>query len=251
MENGFLKRVLEKNSYLKMFVESYWFLENSSNKKLEAKLFPMITTHILINLKGEYQISNIIKNEKNIMFFYPQKEIVKIIYGKNSKIMGIELTAFANYFIEKIGLENLLNVLKNSNLDLKIVQKMLDDYFNDFYHDEEVITMYKIVRDVKNSYKTYDLEKKYGFHKRTIERKFKKMTGFTIKKFSKIYKLNQILDNIYRKEKIFWADLSVKYSYYDQSHMINSLKKYMKKSPTKYLENRDFAGELFKLKQVE
>ena len=72
----------------------------------------------------------------------------------------------------------------------------------------------------------------------------------TLKKYQLISKLNKLLQDIYLVDNIHWGELSVKYGFYDQPHMIKELKKYLGRSPREYLKNRDLLGDLFEKNDV-
>jgi len=74
--------------------------------------------------------------------------------------------------------------------------------------------------------------------------------GMTIKKYQLILKLNRLLEEIYMKDDIDWGELSVKYGFFDQPHMIKELKKYLGRSPREYLKNRDLLGDIFEIDDV-
>lgn len=111
--------------------------------------------------------------------------------------------------------------------------------------DEDAKIVYNAAKEMDNDLKISELAKKYNISVRTLERKFNKNTGLTLKKYQLIVRLNKLLEDIYMNKNINWSELALNHGFFDQAHMINVLKKYLGKTPNKYLEVRDLIGDLF------
>ena len=187
-----------------------------------------------------------------------------IYYPLKTLIIGIELSPQGYYYLTKEKQGGRLNVIEkleevDSELDKFVVkninnlekesllqlEKYLKERFEVYYSDEDAEMIFAVSKNIEKELKISEIAKKYNISIRTLERKFKRNTGMTLKKYHLIFKLNKLLEDIYMNEDVDWTDLAIKYGFFDQPHMIKVLKKYLKKSPREYMKTRDLLGDLF------
>ncbi|MFM2581612.1 helix-turn-helix domain-containing protein [Vibrio fortis] len=82
--------------------------------------------------------------------------------------------------------------------------------------------------------------------RRTLERTFKDMVGLSIKQYQKMTRLEQMILSLYQQDKeIDWSDFAQQFGFSDQSHLIRTLKQQLKRTPSKYLKNRDLTIDIY------
>ncbi len=64
---------------------------------------------------------------------------------------------------------------------------------------------------------------------------FKKYFGLTPKTFHRIYRFNEILQQIHQKQNISWSQISYQFGYSDQSHFIKEFKEFSGFNPQEFI----------------
>ncbi len=83
-----------------------------------------------------------------------------------------------------------------------------------------------------------------GFSERQITRYFNRYVGLGVKKYSKIVRLNHVLEEFNSNNL---TQLASDYEYFDQAHFNHVFKEICGKSPSHYIENMsDFYNEIYK-----
>ena len=82
--------------------------------------------------------------------------------------------------------------------------------------------------------------------RRTLERTFKDMVGLSIKQYQKMTRLEQMILSLYQQDQeVDWSDFAQQFGFSDQSHLIRTLKQQLKRTPSKYLKNRDLTIDIY------
>lgn len=259
-----IKLYSEEDENLKKFVRSYWFLKKKGRKK--AKIFPMVCPHILIHVEDSciFKLKNTQTIGEGKQIHHPMDELCEIDYGETTFIIGIELTPQGYYYLSSRSSDKVLDKIEEvkkahrgldefllENIDeikeekLDSLKGYLTEVFQKFYNSDEIDLIDGILTKIDRGEKIVSIVEGIELNIRTIERKFKKVTGLTLKKYQLIVRLNRLLDNIYREKEIDWSNLALEHGFFDQAHMIKTLKKYLGISPTSYLKVRDLIGEIF------
>jgi len=264
-----LKQYMVEDKKIKRFIKSYWILKKTGEEKKIPKLFPIPNTHIIINLEDscsfESQLGRI--EIEGDLVFYPTTHVWNVYYGKNTHIIGIELSPQGYHYLSgenvskkidtieplKAALPELWRfiqgekgALKKNNLeDLK---EYLKKEFQEYFEDENARIIDGITGCIdREQVLIREMAERFGLSISTLERKFKKNTGLTLKKYQTILRLNTLLEDIYMTEEINWGELAVKHGFFDQAHMIKALKEYLGMTPGEYLEARDLLGDIFEV----
>lgn len=83
-----------------------------------------------------------------------------------------------------------------------------------------------------------------GFSERQITRYFNRYVGLGVKKYSKIVRLNHVLEEFNSNNL---TQLASDYEYFDQAHFNHVFREICGKSPSRYIENMsDFYNEIYK-----
>ncbi|MGF1748118.1 helix-turn-helix domain-containing protein [Vibrio cionasavignyae] len=82
--------------------------------------------------------------------------------------------------------------------------------------------------------------------RRTLERHFRQVTGLSIKKYQLMLKLERMVIALYEeKGPVDWAEFSQRFGFSDQSHLIKQLKQQIKRTPSRYLHQRDLTIDIY------
>lgn len=262
----FLKQNMVEDIKLRRFVRSYWILKKSEEDVKIPKLFLLPSAHILINLGDDCFFKT---SEKEVagrgnQIFHASTHIWDIYYGRKTHIVGIELSPqgyyslTGNYPVEKT---DTIEALKEADQRLdKFIEKNkgeleksefsgLEEYLRirlePFYEEEDTKIIEGVIMGIEDGKKIIELPGRYNLSIRTLERKFKRYTGFTLKQYQLIVRLNKLLDDVYMNEDISWSELALKHGFFDQAHMIKVVKKYLGRTPGEYLDVRDLLGDIF------
>lgn len=265
-KENLMKVITIEDNDLKRFVSRYWIFKKTGKDEKIPKLFPMVHAHILIHLGDECDFEILEKKirGKGNQILHPFTHICDIFYGLNTHLIGVELSVQGYYYLTgdtPEGKIDTIESLKEVDQDLdrfigEITENLaegnfqkLEDYlkkrFEIHYTDEDAKIIYDTAKELDGDQKISELAEKYNISVRTLERKFKKNTGLTLKKYQLIMRLNKLLEDIYMNENINWSKLALNHGFFDQAHMINVLKKYLGETPNKYLEVRNLIGDLF------
>lgn len=78
---------------------------------------------------------------------------------------------------------------------------------------------------------------------RTVERSFIRVTGFSLKQYHSMERLELLLEHVHKldSKRIDWADTAFKFGFSDQPHLIRYLKSSLGTTPGRYAKTRDLA----------
>ncbi len=82
----------------------------------------------------------------------------------------------------------------------------------------------------------YDLQRNGYYHRKMLERHFKKMVGLSPKVYAQIYRFKSPTQLIQSHPEITWSQLADQAGYYDQSHMSRYVKEYLNVSPNSMVQ---------------
>jgi AraC-like DNA-binding protein len=70
--------------------------------------------------------------------------------------------------------------------------------------------------------------------------------GLSIKKYQSMLKLEQMVLALYQEPgPVDWAAFSQRFGFSDQSHLIKQLKQQIKRTPNRYLSQRDLTIDIY------
>ena len=92
-----------------------------------------------------------------------------------------------------------------------------------------------------------DIGNKLGCSQRTIERSFSKVTGFTLKQYHTMQRLEAMLEHVHKlpSKEINWTDIALNFGFSDQPHLIPYVKSTMGSTPGQYAEARDLTIDAY------
>lgn len=264
-----LKQYMVEEKDIKKFIRSYWILRKSGEEKKIPKLFPIPSAHIIINLEDDCSFECKLgrRDIEGDMVFHPTTHMWSIYYGRNTHIIGVELSPQGYYYLSgedvskkvdtieplKEALPELWKLIKKEKEVLKEhrlerLKGYLRKEFQKYFENEDAHIIDKVTGCIdREQILVREVAERFGFNIRTLERKFKRNTGLTLKKYQTILRLNTLLEDIYMTDEINWGELAVKHGFFDQAHMIKVLKEYLGMAPGEYLEVRDLLGDIFEV----
>ena len=82
---------------------------------------------------------------------------------------------------------------------------------------------------------------------RTTERSFLRVTGFTLKQYQSVLKLESLVEYLYSLEEseIDWSEIAIQFNFSDQPHLIRYLKSYIGATPGNYVKKRDLTIDVY------
>ena len=87
------------------------------------------------------------------------------------------------------------------------------------------------VHEQKGNVTIPDLEQIGFYHRKTLERHFRKMVGLAPKEYARIYQFKSLIHLIQSRKNMTWSQLAVEAGYYDLSHLSRYLHDYLQVSP--------------------
>lgn len=98
----------------------------------------------------------------------------------------------------------------------------------------EVQFALKELTEISSNLEISDIVNKLGVSHRRFIDMFKKITGFTPKKYRRIQRFQHALKHIHSKPSLNWAELAVFCGYYDQAHFTKDFQSFSGINPTMY-----------------
>lgn len=77
-----------------------------------------------------------------------------------------------------------------------------------------------------------------GFSRRHFNRLFQNAVGLTAKTFCRISRFQATIRHLETRKNVDWADLAIRFGYYDQAHLINEFQTFCGFTPATYLKRR-------------
>lgn len=119
--------------------------------------------------------------------------------------------------------------------------QVLDEFFGSQAPIENEITgclgrVLDFIHRKKGDVSIAQLEEVGCYHRKTLERHFKKIVGISPRAYCQIYRFRCLMNLIQSHPKITWAQLALEAGFYDQAHLSRYVKDYLKVSPNKIVE---------------
>lgn len=248
------------------FVTSIVYYRDFKVEHTKDKFLPDCTTNLVINLLDEprYIYDNFtldVKQEcKEVWFSGMQTEYLTISSDNESEMMVITFKPGASFSLIQQSLEqfnnkvipakdifgeNILSVrsaiISNSDADKKIeiAKSWLVSSLGKLPFEGIVIK--QIVEEMQLSSESLnikDVAVRSGYSQKQFIHLFKKYVGLTPKQFHRIVRFNELLNAIFKKEKVDWAGVANEFGYYDQAHFIKDFQAFSGHNPKKYIDDQ-------------
>jgi len=138
-------------------------------------------------------------------------------------------------FLGKEKAEDLIKKLKEKQED-----KSQIDVLNTFFlkvkpsarATQKLQSVLDFIHEKKGDVTVTEIEAHGHYHRKTLERHFKKMVGLSPKVYCQIYQFKCLINFLQAHPETTWSQLAEEAGYYDQSHMSRYIKEYLKVSPS-------------------
>ncbi len=251
------------------------------------KLNPDPAAHIIIASAEQayhYEHDKYLAAGKGSHLILPYGNTYTLDHAKPFCVLGIKLKAGALYSLPLITEHPLLNEIISLNIQQQLhisasaeaalitfstaeaTDKNNDDRGERLRDQldallQPLITLAKedkhsaLVRKILNLFEHTDLAdmalsdvgNKVACSQRTVERSFSKVTGFTLKQYHSMQRLETMLEYLHKlsSQDINWSDIALDFGFSDQPHLIRYLKSTMGSTPGQYAEARNLAIDVY------
>lgn len=138
------------------------------------------------------------------------------------------------------GLSDRMQTVHVYNEAIALAESCLLNYFNHLniplpHTDMGHVVDY--VLDKNGVVKIKNLEDEFHLSGRWLEKQFSEQIGMSPKDFARVARFNALMNEAKTTPSVSWSDLTDKYGYYDQSHLIRDFHDFTKQSPTEFFKN--------------
>jgi len=266
-------KISPKNPTIAQYIDCYWFLEKSQSDTgpEHPKLNPDPAAHIIIASSEQpyhYEYENYLATGAGSHLISPYGKTFTLDHTQAFRVIGIKLKVGALYSLPLMASANVVNEILNLDVQqqLQISEHdeaaLLDQQEEkaEHYRDQlDILLQPLITKSQENKHSELvrkiltlfnstsllaielsDIGSTLGYSQRTIERSFSKVTGFTLKQYHTMQKLEAMLDHLHKlpTEQINWTDVALSFGFSDQSHLIRYLKSTLGTTPGQYADTR-------------
>ncbi|WP_070963990.1 helix-turn-helix domain-containing protein [Vibrio sonorensis] len=243
-ENGEIMRLLPQCSSYAIFTESDSFFSYSGKNKYLKNL----SNHFLYPLEDSMEVKFTLPINLLAIRFKPG--LVYNIWGAESanyknSVLPIEVLD-KNKFdsLHKVCLD--IFECQPNEKNIKKLEKSIKEFLQWSIKEEPKSKLVRRSLEKLESRSISSVCSEIGCSRRTLERHFKGVTGFTMNQYKDIQILHKIVDELRSGKEVNWTELAQNYGFFDQSHLIKHFKKMLGVTPTEFLEHtEEFEVKLF------
>lgn len=270
-------KIATKNALVAQYIDCYWFLQKdaSDNGPEQPKLNPDPAAHLILCQARQpyhYQSGSELSSGRGSHLLLPYRQTLTMDHSEPFSIVGIKFQVGALYGLKLptqqplldtvmgIDVAKLIGPINESKLFAQAIAQaehcadQLDLWLQPFISQRKVQSgedkHSELVRQVLAIFPTTALAQlgmKLGCSQRTIERSFLRVTGFTLKQYFSMQRLEAVLEYVHKlsTEQIIWADIAAQFGFSDQPHLVRYLKSYIGSTPGQYSQLRDLAIDVY------
>lgn len=259
------------NNALLKHVETYWFLDVAAMDKNNQypKLNPDPASSLLVCSQQQeyrYQSADHIYSGKGSHWLFPQAATLVLDHSKPQQIIGVKFKVGATCGLQGKVEHPVINHVESCDVSSTIQNCQSDE--SELLHLASVspescrdlldrlLFPWLSQRNIDKHSRLVDLAMKYlpnhsldelttllHCTRRTLERHFLRITGFTLKQCQSMLKFEALLQHIQTLESnaIDWVELSFQFGFSDQPHLIRYVKSQISETPGQYAQVRDLA----------
>jgi AraC-like DNA-binding protein len=273
-------KIAVKESSIAEYIDCYWFLDKTAQDvgPEYPKLNPDPAAHIIIANAQQpfhYEYDDYLAKGKGSHLILPYGKTYTLDHSQPFTVLGIKLKVGALYSLPLTDTHPLLNevvlldiqqrlhISSSDEIDLlnrtgkcsNEFRDKLDALLQPFIALAKQDKHYGLVRKIISLFDSTglldvalsDIGAQLGYSQRTIERSFSKVTGFTLKQYHTMQRLEAMLGHLHSlpTRDINWTDIALSFGFSDQPHLIRYLKGTMGSTPGQYAEARDLAIDAY------
>lgn len=242
---------------LKDHIESFWVVNQLLNGNLSNTpivSYPGITPEIIIPLSGclEFQYQNKkFLTPKSVLFgfihgnvyssFKSSPRFVIITFKSRALASLLPFTPINIASVFKKSVVEANHVLGNSidrlqqslvNIPDDEIAEKVENWLLGIFESSREGFVADIVLDLSDNFSVQSIMQRTNYSYSTVERKLKSETGLTPKQFLMLRRFKSVVAEMIETQNTDWLHYVEKYSYHDQSHLINEIKKFSGLSPS-------------------
>ena len=254
------------NKNLAKYIYAYWYLEKTpEDTSLRfPRLIPNPLAHLIITPPEQshsYQSGQSLQVVEESHLIMPSSQFIEMDHRQSFIILGVTFQPGIAYSGFNLSREQMSNhIISNpqqvfANVELDQLKAVLQKKVVGMDHmaptlDRLFLPLLDTVREDKhtnlvNSALQYfqqhsiaGIEEQLNCSRRTLERSFLRVTGFTLKQYHSMARLNNLIEYLYkhRDQSQNWADIALQFGFSDQPHLIRELKKNIGTTPGQYAQ---------------
>ena len=263
------------NEHLAKYIFAYWYLEKSPEDTLLRfpRLIPNPLTHLIITPPGQphsYQSGENLQAVKGSHLIMPSNHFIEMDHRQSFIILGITFLpgiAYSGLQLEQelmsnhifrhpqkiapfIAMQKLENLVHQSSGNPEKITKILDQLFLPLLDVAREDHHVRLVRKALSQFQEQSitgLEDQLNCSRRTLERSFLRVTGFTLKQYQSLARLEKLILYLYkhRQQPQNWAEIALHFGFSDQPHLIRELKKSIGETPGQYVSLRNLTIDAY------
>jgi len=265
-------KITPSDSFIAKYVDCYWLLQKTEQDDGPdfPKLNPDPAGHIILGssqLPYKYQSELEVALGRGSHIILPHSRTLSMDHSQAFLIVGIKLHVGALYSLafpsSKLAIDKVMGLENNEFITSNIEQilsesaqspERLRDYLDGALRSTTYTTLEdghtSLVRKIINMGDITELANlgfKLSCSQRTVERSFKRVTGFTLKQYASMRRLENLLDYVHQLEndQLDWADIAHQFAFSDQPHLVRYLKSVIGNTPGQYTQMRDLAIDAY------
>ena len=272
---------IPQDPLVQKYIECYWFIEKHSDDVYieRPKLNPDASGHLILctnNQQYGYQLREAEFRGKGTHFILPNSDTIIIDHSRPFSILGVKFNPGAIYslcFEKKFPLTNFIsnqlnpisNLIPPSQTEELLLEageadpqlyskldKILLPWVKDSREDKHTELVRRAIalfnqKTTSTVVSISDIGNTLGCSQRTIERAFRRVTGFSLKQYEVMIILESLLSHLHKNQQqtIKWADIAAQFGFSDQPHLIRHLKRTIGSTPNSYLKLRDITIDVY------
>ncbi len=254
-------RVIQPPPHLSQYIASFWFgrIDNLSSTGFTHLAHATITPHLLFHLDGLFTQ---VESKQGIFHagIYGHSVVPKryVTTTTNPSIFGVQL--YPNAMSALFGVP--ASEITNQAIDLKTLAGsdgvwLIEKIFESSSHEEivqhtvsffeerlrnngtddqkAIQSLMRVIKRVHGNISSEAMQEHACMSERQLQRKFKSVTGFTPKMYSKIVRFEALLER-YACSPANLTYLATQFGYYDQAHCNHDFKSFTGLSPSQFTQ---------------
>lgn len=268
-------KISPNNSTVAKYVDCYWLLEKSQEDSgpEHPKLNPDPAGHLILSRPQQhyqYELEHGTVSGHGCHLILPHCKTISMDHSRSFLVLGIKFQVGALYSLRfpaphplldqvvstdveklfRLDAFNVEKILAQTMGQPELCRDVLDRLLTGFLSENHEDRHSELVRNALVNFSGVPLSTmgaEIGCSQRTIERSFLRVTGFTLKQYYSMERLEAMLDYLHKLDaaEIFWADIALQFGFSDQPHLVRYLKSSIGNTPGKYIQQRDLAIDAY------
>ena len=252
------------NEHLAKYIHAYWYLEKGSEDTSLRfpRLIPNPLTHLIITPMGQshsYQCGESLQAVEGSHLIMPSSQFIEMDHRQTFIILGVTFKpgiAYSGFQLEPklmsnrifgrlheaapfIDVQKAESIIRQSSGNPEKTTEILDQLFLpmlDVVRDDNHARLVQKALALFQEESITGLEEQLNCSRRTLERSFSRVTGFTLKQYQSLVRLDSLIQYLYKHRDASqnWAEIALHFGFSDQPHLIRELKKSIGTTPGQY-----------------